>query len=157
MLDETSILCGGRAGGFGHGRVGFRAAGASSDDETPSIKKVMTKLHKGKTSPLNTSKAALKSDSPDWTKVQKEAKVYRDLSAAMPKNDPRAATRIVRIARQGVCIGWQVPRRIRRERRIEGISRRTQEDLELVHAVPQKPSAKLTVAIPRHRSRCNCP
>ena len=63
-------------------------AGAMSDDETPSIKKVMGKLHKGKTSPLNTLKAALKGNSPNWTKVQEEAKVYATYSAAMPKNDP---------------------------------------------------------------------
>jgi cytochrome c556 len=63
-------------------------AGASSDDETPSIKKVMQTLHKGKTSPLNTVKAALKTESPDWTKVQKEAKLFATYGAALPKNDP---------------------------------------------------------------------
>jgi cytochrome c556 len=62
--------------------------GASSDEETPSIKKVMKKLHAGKTSPLSTVKAALKSDSPDWTKVQKEAKLFATFGAALPKNDP---------------------------------------------------------------------
>jgi cytochrome c556 len=63
-------------------------AGAFSDEGTPSIKKVMTKLHKGKTAPLNTLKAALKNNSPNWTKVQEEAKIYATYSAAMPKNDP---------------------------------------------------------------------
>ena len=63
-------------------------AGASSDDETPTIKKVMKKLHKGKTAPLNTVKAALKGDSPDWAEVQKEAKIFATLGAALPKNDP---------------------------------------------------------------------
>jgi cytochrome c556 len=63
-------------------------AGATSDDETPSIKKVMSKLHKGKTAPLSVLKTALKGESPDWTKVQKEAKTYATYSAAMPKNDP---------------------------------------------------------------------
>ena len=63
-------------------------AGATSDDETPSIKKVMSKLHKGKTAPLSVLKTALKGDSPDWTKVQKEAKTYATYSAALPKNDP---------------------------------------------------------------------
>jgi cytochrome c556 len=63
-------------------------AGATSDDETPSIKKVMSKLHKGKTAPLSVLKTALKGESPDWTTVQKEAKTYATYSAAMPKNDP---------------------------------------------------------------------
>jgi cytochrome c556 len=63
-------------------------AGATSDEETPSIKKVMSKLHKGKTAPLTALKTALKGDSPDWTKVQKEAKTYATYSAAVPKNDP---------------------------------------------------------------------
>lgn len=63
-------------------------AGASSDDETPSIKKVMKKLHSGKTSPLNTIKTALKSNSPDWSKVQTESKLFATFGAALPKNDP---------------------------------------------------------------------
>jgi cytochrome c556 len=62
--------------------------GASSDDETPSIKKVMTKLHKGKNSPLNKAKAALKAGSPDWAVIQKEAKLFATLGAALPKSDP---------------------------------------------------------------------
>ena len=62
--------------------------GASSDDETPTIKKVMVTLHKGKTAPLNTVKAALKGDSPEWTAIQKQAKVFAKFGAALPKNDP---------------------------------------------------------------------
>ena len=65
-------------------------AGATNDDETPSIKKIMGKIHKGKTSALSVLKTALKSDSPNWEKVQKEAKIYAEYSAAMPKNDPPA-------------------------------------------------------------------
>jgi cytochrome c556 len=63
-------------------------AGPSSDGETPTIKKVMQTLHKGKTSPLNTVKTALKGDSPDWSKVQKEAKIFATYGSALPKNDP---------------------------------------------------------------------
>ena len=48
----------------------------------------MDKLHKGKNSPLSTVKAALKGDSPDWTEIQKEAKVFATFGAALPKNDP---------------------------------------------------------------------
>jgi cytochrome c556 len=65
------------------------SAGASDDDEeTPSIKTVMEKLHKGKDSPLNTLKAALKAGSPDWESVQKEAKLFKKYGDALPKNDP---------------------------------------------------------------------
>ncbi len=63
-------------------------AGASSDDEVPTIKKIMSKLHKGRNAPLTTVKAALNTDSPDWTKVKKDAKVFATFGAALPKNDP---------------------------------------------------------------------
>ena len=55
--------------------------GATSDDETPSIKKVMDKLHKGKNAPLAKVKAALSGGSPDWEAVQKEAKLFATFGA----------------------------------------------------------------------------
>jgi cytochrome c556 len=63
-------------------------AGAASDDETPSIEKIMEKLHKGKTAPLSVVKAQLKSDSPDWAKLDEEAKVMVKFGAFLAKNDP---------------------------------------------------------------------
>jgi cytochrome c556 len=63
-------------------------AAATSDDEVPSIKKVMKKLNSGKTAPIAKVKAALKGESPSWTEVQKEAKVIAALTSALPKNDP---------------------------------------------------------------------
>ena len=39
-------------------------------------------------SPLNTLKAALKGNSPDWESVQKEAKLFKKYGDALPKNDP---------------------------------------------------------------------
>ncbi len=64
-------------------------AGASDDDEeTPTIKTVMEKLHKGAKSPVNNLKAALKGNSPDWESVQKEAKLVKKYGDALPKNDP---------------------------------------------------------------------
>jgi cytochrome c556 len=63
-------------------------AGAQGDGETPSIKKIMKTLHAGQKAPLNTLKTALKSNSPDWTKVQKEAKIFAEFAPALPKNDP---------------------------------------------------------------------
>ncbi len=65
------------------------SAGASADDEeTPTIKTVMEKLHKGAKSPVNTVKAELKGSSPDWESVQKEAKVIKKYGDALAKNDP---------------------------------------------------------------------
>jgi cytochrome c556 len=62
--------------------------GATSDEETPTIKKVMKKLNQGKNAPIGKVKAALKGDSPAWPEIQKEAKVIATLTAALPKNDP---------------------------------------------------------------------
>jgi cytochrome c556 len=65
------------------------SAGASNDDdETPSIKTIMQKLHKGATSPLNTVKAALKKSSPDWEDVQEQAKLFKKYGDSLEKNDP---------------------------------------------------------------------
>ncbi len=62
--------------------------GASSDEETPSIKKVMKKLNSGKNAAVNKVKAALKGDSPDWSAVQEQSKIIATLTSALPKNDP---------------------------------------------------------------------
>jgi cytochrome c556 len=63
-------------------------AGASSDENVPTIEKVMEVLHKGKNSPLGTVKAALKSSSPDWSKVKDATKLFATYAPALPKNDP---------------------------------------------------------------------
>ena len=57
-------------------------------DDTPSIKQVMVKLHKGANSPIALLKAELKSDTPDWDKVQKATKDFVILGASLGKNDP---------------------------------------------------------------------
>jgi Cytochrome C' len=61
-------------------------AGAQ-DEETPTIKKIMQKLHKGTKAPLSVVKGALKSDSPDWTKVGIEAKIIEKFGAFLPKGE----------------------------------------------------------------------
>jgi hypothetical protein len=61
---------------------------ARIDDETPTIKDVMQKLHKGRSSPLAKLKIALKSSSPDWEAIQKTTKEFEKYGAALPKNDP---------------------------------------------------------------------
>ena len=63
------------------------AAGAGAEDP-PSIKEVMSKLHKGANAPLAKLKTALKSESPDWNAVQDLSKDFVILGAALSKNDP---------------------------------------------------------------------
>lgn len=64
-----------------------RSAGAAADDPD-SIGKIMETLHKGKTSPIAALKTQLKSGSPDWSVVQKEAKIYAKHAANLGKYDP---------------------------------------------------------------------
>jgi cytochrome c556 len=63
-------------------------AGISDDDDDPSIKTVMEKLHKGAKSPLNNVKAALKGSSPDWETVREDTKLFKKYGEALPKHDP---------------------------------------------------------------------
>ena len=68
--------------------VASRPAGAADDGKIDSIEKIMEKLHKGKNSSMGILKVALKSQSPDWTKIQKESKTFATVSADLPKFDP---------------------------------------------------------------------
>jgi cytochrome c' len=63
-------------------------AGAASDDETPTIKKIMQTLHKGAKAPLTTVRTTLKSDTPDWSKVEKDAEIIAKYGAFLTKGDP---------------------------------------------------------------------
>ena len=60
----------------------------AADDQTPTIKQIMAKLHKGAKSPLAQVKTALKSDSPHWAQIQKSADSFVMYGAALAKNDP---------------------------------------------------------------------
>ena len=64
-----------------------RTSGAAADDAAK-IDKIMESLHKGRTSPLAKLKTALKSQSPDWSTIQKQAKTYVKYAVDLPKNDP---------------------------------------------------------------------
>ena len=63
-------------------------AGAQDDEKVPSVKKIMDVIHKGAKSHLSKVKAALKSDSPDWAEVLKDAKAIAKNGAFLAKNDP---------------------------------------------------------------------
>lgn len=59
-------------------------AGAQ-DDEKPTIKQIMAKLHKGSKAPLKTVQTELKNDSPDWTKVEAEAVIIDKFGTFLAK------------------------------------------------------------------------
>ena len=64
------------------------ATAGAKDDEVPSIKEVMQKLHKGAKSPLAAIKKSLADDSPDWKDLQDKTKDFVILGAALAKNEP---------------------------------------------------------------------
>jgi cytochrome c556 len=61
---------------------------AGAGDEGSSIKDIMGKLHKGAKSPLAQLKTQLKSESPDWSTIQGEAKDFVSLGASLAKFEP---------------------------------------------------------------------
>ncbi len=71
----------------------FVAAGlisqrADAADESASVETVMKTLFAGKTSPLNTLKAAVKSETPDWAKIKDAAGSFAKHGPALGENDP---------------------------------------------------------------------
>lgn len=58
------------------------------DDETPTVKAVMNKLHKGSTSQSSTLKKQAQADPPEWEAISKTTKDFVILGAALAKNDP---------------------------------------------------------------------
>ena len=63
-----------------------RPAGAQ-DDEKLTIKQIMAKLHKGAKAPLSAAKAQLKGESPDWEKLEAEAKIIEKLGTFLAKTE----------------------------------------------------------------------
>jgi cytochrome c556 len=64
-----------------------QTAGAANQDEIPSIEKIMKTLHakKGK---LNAVRAELKQASPDWAKVEEDAKEIVKFGGFLVKSEP---------------------------------------------------------------------
>ncbi len=120
-------------------------AGAASDDETPSIKKIMQTLHKGAKAPLNTVKASLKGDSPDWETVQKDAEVIAKYGAFLPKNEPPKGEKA---AYEKLAKAYEKNAKAledgRGEGRAQGGARRQQETGRLLHSLPQGTPADLS-------------
>jgi cytochrome c556 len=63
-----------------------RPAGAQDDDK-PTIKQIMAKLHHKSKGALTIVKGELKGDSPDWPKVGTEAKIIEKFGAFLPKSE----------------------------------------------------------------------
>ncbi len=68
-------------------------AGAWSDDEAPSAKEIMTKVHKGPRALFNTVKAQLKGNSPDWPKLELATGDIAKLGSSLPKANPARGNR----------------------------------------------------------------
>lgn len=86
-----SLICGACALGLLAAMVAIGSLGRparAGDEATPDIGKIMETLHKGRKAPLATLKGALKSQSPDWSTIQKEAQTYAKYAGYMPKNKP---------------------------------------------------------------------
>jgi cytochrome c556 len=83
-----SLICAASVLGF-LGVAGWlsHTAGAANQDEIPSIEKIMKTLH-GKKGHLKAVQAELKRQSPDWPKVDKEAKTIVKFGGFLTKNDP---------------------------------------------------------------------
>ncbi len=63
-------------------------AAASFEGETPTIKSVMGKLHKGSKSQFALLKTQAEAPTPDWTAIGKTTKDFVILGAALEKNEP---------------------------------------------------------------------
>jgi len=68
--------------------LAYRASLAGADSDTPTIKEVMNKLHKGANSPLGQLKGELAAPAPNWDQIQKTTKDFVILGASLEKNDP---------------------------------------------------------------------
>ena len=122
------------------------AAGADNP-ETQTVKQLMNKLHKGANAPLTRLKTALKSETPDWKKVQDASKELVVLGAGLPKTEPakgdkanyeKLATSLFR-RRQG-------PRRRRQERGQGPGPGRPRQARRLVQDVPLGPQGQVSPA-----------
>ncbi|MHB1558820.1 MAG: cytochrome c [Isosphaeraceae bacterium] len=68
-------------------------AGAWSEDEAPTARQIMTKVHKGPRSLFNTVKAQLKGNSPNWPKVEETTGNIEKLASSLPETKPARGNR----------------------------------------------------------------
>lgn len=60
----------------------------NADETPPSVKEIMTKLHKGANSLLVDTRTHLQKGQPDWDALEKKTKDIVILGAALARNDP---------------------------------------------------------------------
>ena len=80
-----SLICAASLLGLLTAVVWTSTPAGAQDEEKPTIKQIMGKLHKGTKAPLKAVQAELKGDSPDWGKVETEAKVIEKFGALLSK------------------------------------------------------------------------
>lgn len=67
-------------------------ATAGTQNDTPTIKDIMVKAHKGNTSLVSTIGRQLQMPKPDWDAISDEAKSLAELGVALGKNKPPKGT-----------------------------------------------------------------
>jgi len=73
---------------IGAGLASHRAVANDNDAESITPDVVMQSLFMGKSSPLNTLKAAIKADAPDWAKIKEAAAKFPQYGPELGKNEP---------------------------------------------------------------------
>ena len=117
------------------------------DENSPTIKVVMQKLHKGANSPLAKLKTALKSNSPDWKSIQDSSKDFVILGAALAKNDPPQGEKsnYKKLAEAYYDNAKAMDDAAKAENK-QATPGGLHEGLDFVHGLPQGPQAKLTAS-----------
>lgn len=82
-----SLICGASMAALVLALAAVAPTNAAADDPA-SVEVVMKKLFAGKTSPVNTLKAAAKAPSPDWDKVKVASDAFSKYAPDLGKNDP---------------------------------------------------------------------
>jgi cytochrome c556 len=80
-----ALICGATLLGFVAVAAWTSRPVGAQDEEKPTIKQIMAKLHHRSKGALTTVKAELKSDSPDWSKVEADAKIIEKFGSFLPK------------------------------------------------------------------------
>jgi cytochrome c556 len=80
-----ALICGATLLGFLALAAWISRPAGAQDEEKPTIKQIMAKLHHRSKGALTTVKAELKSDSPDWSKIETDAKIIEKFGSFLPK------------------------------------------------------------------------
>jgi cytochrome c556 len=81
------LICGATLLGFLAVAGWMSQSAGAQDDEKPTIKQIMAKLHKGSKAPLKSVQTELKGSSPNWTKVEAEATIIEKFGTYLAKTE----------------------------------------------------------------------